>query len=341
MEYIDLRSDTVTKPSPAMREAMATAEVGDDVWGEDPTVICLETMAADMLGMEAGLFVTSGTQGNLLALLTHCQRGDEYIVGQNAHTYKYEGGGAAIIGSIQPQPLDFEKDGTIDLNKVALAIKPDDPHFARTKLLCLENTHWGRVIPLDYLAEAAAFAKEHNLQLHLDGARIFNASVKLQVPVTEISRHFDSVSICLSKGLGAPIGSILCAGREQIKEARRWRKILGSGMRQVGIIAAAGIYSLENNIDRLAKDHENAELLAKGLEGIEGLEVDHDSLETNIFYITIDKAVSPLLTDYLKQRGILIYGSENIRIVTHMDLSREDIKAAIGAFRNFFSMRNN
>lgn len=340
MKFIDLRSDTVTKPSPAMWNAIAHAEVGDDVYGEDPTVNRLEAIAAEMLGTEAALFITSGTQGNLLALLTHCQRGDEYIVGQNAHTYKYEGGGAAIIGSIQPQPLDFEKDGTIDLNKVAQAIKPDDLHFARTRLLCLENTHWGRVIPLNYLSEAAAFAKKHNLKLHLDGARIFNASVKLNIPVTEISRHFDSVSICLSKGLGAPVGSILCAGREHIKEARRWRKVLGGGMRQVGVIAAAGIYALENNIGRLAEDHENAELLAKGLDGIDGLEVDQTSLETNIFYITIDKAVSPLLTDYLKQRGILIYGSENIRLVTHMDIRKEDIKTVIGAFKKFFSKKN-
>lgn len=341
MRVIDLRSDTVTKPSPAMREAIAHAEVGDDVYGEDPTVNRLEELAAGMLGTEAALFVTSGTQSNLLALLTHCQRGDEFIVGQNAHTFKYEGGGAAIVGSIQPQPLDFEKDGTIDLNKVAQAIKPDDPHFARTRLLCLENTNWGRVIPLSYLPEAAAFAKEHNLKLHLDGARIFNASVKLNVPVTEISRYFDSISICLSKGLGAPIGSILCAGREQIKEARRWRKVLGGGMRQVGIIAAAGIYALENNIERLAEDHENAELLAKGLDGIDGLEVDHSTIETNIFYINVSKDTAPLLLDYLKQHGILIYGGENIRLVTHMDLSEEDIKTVINKFKEFFSNKNN
>ena len=340
MKVIDLRSDTVTKPSPAMREAIASAEVGDDVYGEDPTVNRLEELAAGMLGTEAALFVPSGTQSNLLALLTHCQRGDEFIVGQNAHTYKYEGGGAAIVGSIQPQPLDFEKDGTIDLQKVAQTIKPDNPHFARTKLLCLENTHWGRIIPLSYLPEAAAFAKEHNLKLHLDGARIFNASVKLNVPVTKISRYFDSISICLSKGLGAPIGSILCAGKEQIKEARRWRKVVGGGMRQVGIIAAAGIYALENNINRLAEDHENAELLAKGLDGIDGLEVDHSTIETNIFYIIVSKDTAPLLLDYLKQHGILIYEGENIRLVTHMDISKEDIKTIIDVFKDFFSKKN-
>ena len=340
MKVIDLRSDTVTKPSPAMREAIANAEVGDDVYGEDPTVNRLEELAAGMLGTEAALFVPSGTQSNLLALLTHCQRGDEFIVGQNAHTYKYEGGGAAIVGSIQPQPLDFEKDGTIDLQKVAQTIKPDNPHFARTKLLCLENTHWGRIIPLSYLPEAAAFAKEHNLKLHLDGARIFNASVKLNVPVTEISRYFDSISICLSKGLGAPIGSLLCAGKEQIKEARRWRKVLGGGMRQVGIIAIAGIYALENNIERLAEDHEKAELLAKGLDGIDGLEVDHSTIETNIFYIIVSKDTAPLLLDYLKQHGILIYEGENIRLVTHMDISKEDIKTIIDVFKDFFSKKN-
>ena len=340
MKVIDLRSDTVTKPSPAMREAIASAEVGDDVYGEDPTVNRLEELAAGMLGTEAALFVPSGTQSNLLALLTHCQRGDEFIVGQNAHTYKYEGGGAAIVGSIQPQPLDFEKDGTIDLQKVAQTIKPDNPHFARTKLLCLENTHWGRIIPLSYLPEAAAFAKEHNLKLHLDGARIFNASVKLNVPVTDISKHFDSISICLSKGLGAPIGSLLCAGKEQIKEARRWRKVLGGGMRQVGIIAIAGIYALENNIERLAEDHEKAELLAKGLDGIDGLEVDHSTIETNIFYIIVSKDTAPLLLDYLKQHGILIYEGENIRLVTHMDISKEDIKTIIDVFKDFFSKKN-
>ena len=340
MKFIDFRSDTVTKPSPAMRKAIAEAEVGDDVYGEDPTVNRLEELAAEMLGTEAALFVTSGTQSNLLALLTHCQRGDEYIVGQNAHTYKYEGGGGAIIGSIQPQPLDFAKDGTIDLNKAGKAIKPDDPHFARTRLLCLENTHWGRVIPLSYLPEAAAFTKEHNLKLHLDGARIFNASVKLNVPVTDISKHFDSISICLSKGLGAPIGSILCAGREQIKEARRWRKVLGGGMRQAGIIAAAGIYALENNIERLAEDHENAELMAKGLDGIDGLELDHSSIETNIFYIDVSKDTAPLLLEYLKQHGVLIYGGENIRLVTHMDISKEDIKTIIDVFKDFFSKKN-
>ncbi|MEE4165987.1 MAG: low-specificity L-threonine aldolase, partial [Desulfocapsaceae bacterium] len=224
---IDLRSDTVTRPSDEMRQAMSAAEVGDDVYGEDPTVNRLEMRTAEMLAKEAAIFAPSGTQSNLLALLSHCERGDEYIVGQLAHTYKYEGGGGAVFGSIQPQPLDLEKDGTLDLEKASRAIKPDDYHFARTKLLCLENTHGGLALPLDYLMEAAHFAGIHGLKIHLDGARIFNASVKCQVPVSEISRHFDSISVCLSKGLGAPVGSVLCGDKEVIRRARRWRKVLG------------------------------------------------------------------------------------------------------------------
>ena len=217
------------------------------------------------LGKRRQFFPPSGTQSNLLALLSHCERGDEYIVGQLAHTYKYEGGGGAVFGSIQPQPLDLEKDGTFDLGKVARAIKPDDFHFARTKLLCLENTHGGLALPLEYLAEAAQFARAHGLSIHLDGARIFNASVKCQVPVSEISRHFDTVSVCLSKGLGAPVGAVLCGSRETIKRARRWRKVLGGGMRQAGILAEAGLYALDHNIERLQQDHDNARLLAEGL----------------------------------------------------------------------------
>ena len=211
MKQIDLRSDTVTRPTAAMRQAMAAAEVGDDVYGEDPTVNRLEQLAAEMLGTEAALFAASGTQTNLLALLSHCARGDEYIVGQSAHTYRFEGGGAAVLGSIQPQPLDFDSDGTLDLDQVGAAIKPDDVHFAKTRLLCLENTQNGLALPMDYLTRAGEFARDHGLKLHLDGARVFNAAVKHNVPVTDISRHFDSISVCLSKGLGAPVGSLLSA----------------------------------------------------------------------------------------------------------------------------------
>ncbi|MBU2452482.1 MAG: low-specificity L-threonine aldolase, partial [Proteobacteria bacterium] len=257
MKQIDLRSDTVTRPSAAMRDAMMKAAVGDDVYGEDPTVNELEALAAKLLGTRDAIFCTSGTQSNLLALLTHCERGDEYIVGQRAHTYRYEGGGAAVLGSIQPQPLDFEEDGTLNLETVSKFIKPDDFHFARTKLLCLENTHAGKVLPLEYLKKASAFARNNKLMLHLDGARVFNAAVKLKIDVKEITQYFDTISCCLSKGLGAPVGSVLCGSKDQIKKARRWRKVLGGGMRQAGILAAAGIYALSNNLLRLETDHVN------------------------------------------------------------------------------------
>jgi threonine aldolase len=336
MKLIDLRSDTVTKPTPAMRSAMASAEVGDDVYGEDPTVNALESLAAEMLGMEAALFCSSGTQCNLLALLSHCERGDEYIAGQQAHTYKFEGGGAAVLGSIQPQPLVFEADGTLDLGQVEQAIKPDDFHFARTRLFCLENTQAGKVLPLEYLRDAAAFAREHQLKMHLDGARIFNAAVKLHVPGDEISRHFDSVSFCLSKSLGAPVGSILCAGRAQIRIARKWRKMLGGGMRQAGILAAAGIYALENNIERLAVDHANAALLAQGLSGVQELDMDLTTVQTNMVHVRVSKKTADHLAAFLKERGILIAGRDAIRLVTHLDLNEDDIRTVIEAFKDFF-----
>ena len=339
MEIIDLRSDTVTKPTPAMRAAMASADVGDDVYGEDPSVNRLEALAAEMLGTEAAIFASSGTQSNLLALLTHCERGDEYIVGQQAHTYRFEGGGAAVLGSIQPQPLDFEEDGTLDLNKVAQSIKPDDSHFARTVLLCLENTQAGKALPLNYLRNAVAFASEYQLKVHLDGARIFNAAVKHNVAVAAISRHFDSVSFCLSKGLGAPVGSVLCASREEIRRARRWRKVLGGGMRQAGILAAAGIYALQNNVNRLAEDHANAALLAEGIAEIEEMKVDPTSVQTNMVFVSVGKTTAAQLPEFLKQRGILIPGGHTIRLVTHLDLSVADIRTVIAAIKEFFSKR--
>lgn len=336
MKTIDLRSDTVTKPTPAMRAAMASAEVGDDVMGEDPTVNRLEALAAEMLGKEAAIFVSSGTQGNLLASLVHCQRGDEYIVGQKAHTYKYEGGGAAVLGSIQPQPLDLEADGTLDLGKVAQFIKPDDFHFARTRLLCLENTQAGKALPLEYLREASAFARERKLMLHLDGARIFNAAVKLEVPVETVARHFDSVSFCLSKGLGAPVGSLLCAGREQVARARRWRKMLGGGMRQAGILAAAGIHALEHHVERLADDHAHAALLAGGLAEIEELQVDATAASTNMVFVRVGESAIALAA-YLRRRGILIFGEETLRLVTHLDVSEEDVRRVTLSFKQFFA----
>ncbi|HUE40007.1 MAG TPA: low-specificity L-threonine aldolase, partial [Candidatus Binatia bacterium] len=325
MKTIDLRSDTVTRPSPQMRAAMAAAEVGDDVYGEDPTVNRLEAMAAERLGTEAAIFVCSGTQSNLLALLAHCERGDEYIVGQQAHTYKFEGGGAAVLGSIQPQPLDYEPDGSLDLAKVAAAIKPDDPHFAKTRLLCLENTQAGKVLPLEYLARAADFTRAQGLGLHLDGARIFNAAVDLGVAVTAISRHFDSVSVCLSKGLGAPVGSVLCGPRALIAKARRWRKMLGGGMRQAGVLAAAGIYALEHNVERLAEDHENARALAAGLAGIDEIAVSPTGADTNMVHVRIEPRRLARMREYLDERGIRVRGQGTMRLVTHLDVDRSDI----------------
>jgi threonine aldolase len=335
LKIIDLRSDTVTRPSPGMRAAMAAAEVGDDVYGEDPTVNRLEAMTAEMLDKEAAVFVCSGTQSNLLALMSHCQRGDEYIVGQQAHTYKFEGGGAAVLGSIQPQPLDYEPDGSLDLAGVEAAIKPDDPHFAKTRLLCLENTQAGKVLPLDYLARAGRFATAKGLRLHLDGARIFNASVGLGVAVTEISRHFDSVSVCLSKGLGAPVGSILCGSRELIATARRWRKVLGGGMRQAGVLAAAGIYALEHNIERLAEDHGNARALVEGLAEI--AEVQAASAHTNMVFVTVEPRRSLQMREYLDGRGMRVRGQGTMRLVTHLDVDRSDIERFVEAAKQFFA----
>ena len=261
MHAIDLRSDTVTRPSTAMREAMLRADVGDDVYGEDPTVNALQQRLADDLGFEAGLFAPSGTQANLVGLLSHCQRGDEYLVGMDAHTYKYEGGGAAIFGSIQPQPLVQDVDGTIPLEAIEAAIKPRDPHFARSKLLCLENTWHGRVLPRAYLADARALCDRRGLSFHLDGARLYNAAVADGVAPREIAKHFDSVSVCLSKGLGAPVGSVLLGSRKLIDDAKRWRKVAGGGMRQAGILAAACLYALDHNVERLADDHLRAKQL--------------------------------------------------------------------------------
>jgi threonine aldolase len=335
-QIIDLRSDTVTRPSKAMRRAMAAAEVGDDVFGEDPTINQLEERAAGRLGKQAALFATSGTQSNLLALLSHCERGEEYIVGQLAHTYKYEAGGAAVLGSIQPQPLDFEPDGTLDLAKVRAAIKPDDYHFARTRLLCLENTNSGRVLPMDYLQDAGRLARKHGLSLHLDGARIFNAAVKLGVSVTTLAEPFDSVSVCLSKGLGAPVGSVLCGSRELIARARRWRKMVGGGMRQAGILAAAGLIALEENVSRLAEDHANAQLLARGLMEIEGVTLDPDRVQTNMVFITINEDRATAFNGYLKERGILVLGQCSYRLVTHLNVSRDDIQRVVAAVNDFF-----
>ncbi len=333
---IDLRSDTVTRPTEAMRAAMARAPVGDDVWGDDPTVNRLQEMAADLLGKEAALFVPSGTQSNLIALISHCQRGDEYLVGQDAHTYKYEGGGGAVLGSIQPQPLAMAADGTIALELIRAAIKPDDFHYARTQLLCLENTSAGRVLPMDYLRAASALAIEHKLGRHLDGARIFNAAVTLGIEAKEIGQYFDTVSVCLSKGLGAPVGSVLCGSRDFIKEARRWRKMLGGGMRQAGIIAAAGIYALEHNIARLQEDHDNAALLARELATVAAVTLDMQRVQTNMVFMTPKRGTSQALADFLLGRGILVDTGHTFRMVTHLDVNRADMQATAAAIRDFY-----
>ena len=332
MSVIDLRSDTVTRPGPEMRRVMAEAEVGDDVFRDDPTVDRLEELAAGMLGKEAGLFVSSGTQSNLCALLTHCGRGDEYIVGQQAHTYIYEGGGGAALGGIQPQPLDLEEDGRLDLEKVERLIKPDDYHFARTRLLCLENTTNGRVLPAGHEEDARALVDRHGLCLHLDGARLFNAAVKSGRPAAELAAPFDSVSICLSKGLGAPVGSVLTGSADFVTEARRWRKVVGGGMRQSGLLAAAGIHALEHHVERLADDHANAQRLAEGLVEIEGCQADPDQVQTNMVYARFPEQKRNELPRKLKERGILVYPGHPMRLVTHLDVSTEDVERAVEAF---------
>ena len=331
MAVIDLRSDTVTQPTPGMREAMLAAELGDDVYGEDPTVNRLEQYLAAELGFARALFVPTGTMSNLLGLMAHCERGDEYIVGQQAHTYKYEGGGAAVLGSIQPQPIEGEADGSLDLAKVEAAIKQDDFHFARTRLLALENTMQGKVLPSSYLAAARELTRTRGLALHLDGARLYNAAVKQGVAARDITRHFDSVSVCLSKGLGAPVGSVLCGSDELIGKARRWRKVVGGGMRQSGLLAAAGLYALEHQVARLAEDHANAERLADGLRGL-GYAVE--PVQTNMVYAQVGEQAGALKA-FCAERGITLTAAPRLRMVTHLDVSAADIDQVLEAFSAF------
>jgi threonine aldolase len=335
---IDLRSDTVTRPSQGMRAAMAAAEVGDDVWGDDPTVLRLQEIVAERAGHEAGLFFPSGTQSNLAALMAHCGRGDEYVVGALAHTYKYEGGGAAVLGSIQPQPIENAPDGTLPLEQIAAAIKPaDDDHFARSRLLALENTTNGRVLPHDYVREAVSMARKRDLSAHLDGARVFNAAVASGRPIADLCTPFDSVSICFSKGLGTPVGSVLVGGRRLIADAKRWRKVLGGGMRQSGILAAACLYALEHNVDRLADDHDNAGRLAGGLARIEQLTAI--STATNMVFAHVAAVDCEPLETWLKERGILAQIRCATRFVTHMDVSRADIDTCVQAVGDYFARR--
>ncbi|NLS56469.1 low-specificity L-threonine aldolase [Hafnia alvei] len=331
---IDLRSDTVTRPSDAMRLAMSRAEVGDDVYGDDPSVNLLEQEAAELTGKEAALFLPTGTQANLVALLTHCQRGEEYIVGQKAHNYLFEAGGAAVLGSIQPQPIDAAADGTLPLDVVASVIKPDDVHFARTKLLCIENTHNGKVLPLDYLQQAWIFTREKGLALHVDGARIMNATVALNVPLSTLTQYCDTLTICLSKGLGAPIGSLLCGSAEYIKQARRWRKMVGGGMRQAGILAEAARYALLNNVERLREDHDNAQWLANALSAI-GVEVMAPGAQTNMLFLKVPAHEAAQLGGWMKERGVLMSAGPVTRIVTHLDVSRSDLEKLVSLWKEF------
>ena len=366
IKTVDLRSDTVTQPTPAMRAAMAAAPVGDDVFGDDPSVNALQTKLANMLGFEAALFVPTGTQSNLCGLMAHCQRGDEYIVGQMAHTYRWEGGGAAVLGSIQPQPLEHQADGTLALADIEAAIKPDDAHFARTRLLTLENTFGGKLLPLDYVQAATDLARNHGLARHLDGARLFNAAVaqatqlaegyasnQPQAPVNQgqeaityevivkearrIAQCFDSVSVCLSKGLGAPIGSVLCGSADFIARAHRIRKMVGGGMRQAGILAAAGSYALDHHVARLADDHALARRLADGLQGLPGVVVEPP--QTNIVFVDLvegAKARGVGLIPHLKSHGVLATGLYRLRFVTHLDVDAAGIDHTVSVIRAYF-----
>ncbi|MEQ9634472.1 MAG: low-specificity L-threonine aldolase [Devosia marina] len=332
----DFRSDTVTRPSAGMRAAMAAAEVGDDVFGDDPTVNLLEQRMAGMLGKDAALFVPSGTMSNLLALMSHCGRGDEFIAGQDAHCYKYEAGGAAVLGSIQPQPIAHQADGTMALGEIEAAIKSGDSHFATTRVIALENTFGGRVLPVDYMTAVADIAARHGLGLHLDGARAFNACVALDLDIKDFVAPFDTVSICLSKGLGAPVGSVLVGRQDLIEMARRHRKMLGGGLRQSGILAAAGLYALEHNVGRLAEDHRRAKALAEGLARHEALRVTMP--DTNILWVDMAADLGERFTAYLGEHGVGVtgrYGQQ--RWVTHLDADEADVTQALALVDRFFA----
>jgi threonine aldolase len=336
---IDLRSDTVTQPTAAMLEAMMKAPLGDDVFGDDPTVNALQERIAAITGKEAALFMPSGTQSNLCALMAHCERGDEYLVGQNAHTYRYEGGGAAVLGSIQPQPLAQNSSGEMALSDIEAAIKPIDCHFARTRLLALENTWNGQPMSLAYLEQATRLAKKRGLATHLDGARLFNAAVAQVVDgdvlasVRKIVDNFDSVSVCFSKGLGAPVGSAFCGSMDLINRAHRWRKVLGGGLRQSGLLAAAALHALDHHVERLADDHALAQRLAQGLQGIPGLNVR--SAKTNIVFVDVTDQRGPALLEDLKNNGVLATGLIGLRFVTHMGVDAEGIDHAVACIRRF------
>ena len=337
-KVIDLRSDTVTRPSAGMLQAMLQAEVGDDVWGDDPTVLKLQAVLAERCDKEAGLFFPSGTQSNLAALMAHCERGDEYIVGQLAHTYKYEGGGAAVLGSIVPQPIENAADGSLPIEKIAAVIKPHGPglgaHFARSRLVTLENTFNGQPLSASYLQEVTAFAHNCGLATHLDGARICNAAIAQRASLAQITEGFDSASICFSKGLGAPVGSVLVGSQPLIERAYRWRKGLGGGMRQSGVLAAACLYALEHHFERLEQDHANADRLAQGLKGIDSIQVS--AHYTNMVFVQVLQEHCGPLEASLREQGILVQIQPLTRLVTHLDVSTQEIDRVIAAIKQFF-----
>jgi threonine aldolase len=339
MRIVDLRSDTMTKPTDAMRRAMAEAEVGDDVFGEDPSINRLEKMAAERLGKEAALFVASGTMANLVSLLAHCGRGDEIILGSQAHTFLAEQGGSAAIAGIHPRTLPNQPDGKLDLDDIKFAIRGDNIHFPRTRLIILENTHNGcNGYPLDadYMQAVGEIARRQKLKIHVDGARIFNAAIALNVNPKDLVAEADSVSFCLSKGLAAPVGSVICGAQNFIDKARRARKVVGGGMRQAGVLAAAGIVALNEMVDRLADDHVNARKLAEGLSDMEGLDIDPNGIKTNIVYFEITRKDLPAieLEKRLNAEGVKIsaFGPQRLRAVTHYHISSEDIDIALGSF---------
>ncbi len=337
MDWVDLRSDTITRPTRAMREAGLHAPVGDDVMGDDPTVNALQSRLASELGFESGLFVASGTQSNLLALMAHCERGDEYLVGSEAHTFKYEGGGGAVLGSIQPQPIPQSADGTLPLELIAKAIKPEgDPHFAKSRLLTLENTWAGRVLPRDYIERAGELARSRGLGFHLDGARLYNAAIAEGVEPREITRHFDSVSVSFSKGLGAPIGSMLLGSSVLIDRARRWRKVVGGGWRQAGLLAAMANHALDHHVHRLADDHRRAHDLAQGLLGLPGVVVEGP--HTNMVFITVPAESVLALDAHLRARQVRVALSKpEVRLVTHLDVSDDGVRRTVAALAEFFA----
>ena len=343
---VDLRSDTVTRPTEGMRAAMAAAPLGDDVFGDDPSVNALQEKIAGLLGFEAALFVPTGTQSNLCGVLSHCQRGDEYIVGQMQHCYRWEGGGAAVFGSVQPQPIAHQADGTLALADIEAAIKPDDPHFARSRLLALENTLGGKLIPMDYIEQATALARGKGLSTHLDGARLFNAAMAqaaatgadAKTEARRIARSFDSVSVCFSKGVGAPVGSALCGSRELIARARRIRKLAGGAMRQSGMLAAAATYALDHHVERLAQDHALAQRLAQGLAGIDGVQVE--APQTNVVFVDLvgpARERSAGLIPALAEQGVLVTGLYRLRFVTHLDVDAAGVERAIAVVRQYFA----